>query len=171
MFRMCASNSHSYTHLILALGIVREPTVWGLLLQTVSLTRNESQKNREWRGSCPARPTHHAGPGRSPPRRGAARGAALGPPRPPRPRCTPGKALPLPAGPCPTHTCTRHTPHCRNRVPPPPGCAMHTCSLWAASLGGLIPATQRTPRTKQHLYPHSGLEVVLRGLDRTPFTH
>ena len=25
---MCASNSHSYTHLILALGIVREPTVW-----------------------------------------------------------------------------------------------------------------------------------------------
>ena len=24
---MCASNSHSYTHLILALGIVREPTV------------------------------------------------------------------------------------------------------------------------------------------------
>ena len=28
MFRMCASNSHSYTHLILALGIVREPTVW-----------------------------------------------------------------------------------------------------------------------------------------------
>ena len=28
MLRMCASNSHSYTHLILALGIVREPTVW-----------------------------------------------------------------------------------------------------------------------------------------------
>ena len=28
MFRMCASNSHSYTHLILALGIVRKPTVW-----------------------------------------------------------------------------------------------------------------------------------------------
>ena len=28
MFRMCARNSHSYTHLILALGIVREPTVW-----------------------------------------------------------------------------------------------------------------------------------------------
>ena len=25
---MCASNYHSYTHLILALGIVREPTVW-----------------------------------------------------------------------------------------------------------------------------------------------
>ena len=25
---MYASNSHSYTHLILALGIVREPTVW-----------------------------------------------------------------------------------------------------------------------------------------------
>ena len=29
MFRMYACNSHSYTHLILALGIVREPTVWG----------------------------------------------------------------------------------------------------------------------------------------------
>ena len=28
MFRMYASNSHSYTNLILALGIVREPTVW-----------------------------------------------------------------------------------------------------------------------------------------------
>ena len=28
MFRMYASNSHSYTHLILALSIVREPTVW-----------------------------------------------------------------------------------------------------------------------------------------------
>ena len=25
---MCASNIHSYTHLILALGIVREPKVW-----------------------------------------------------------------------------------------------------------------------------------------------
>ena len=35
MFRMCASYSHSYTHLRLALGIVREPTVWGLLLQTI----------------------------------------------------------------------------------------------------------------------------------------
>ena len=31
MIRMCASNSHSYTHLILALGIVREPTVWVLI--------------------------------------------------------------------------------------------------------------------------------------------
>ena len=28
MFKMCPSNSHSYTHLILALDIVREPTVW-----------------------------------------------------------------------------------------------------------------------------------------------
>ena len=28
MFRMYANNSHSYTHLILAMGIVREPTVW-----------------------------------------------------------------------------------------------------------------------------------------------
>ena len=31
MFRMYASNSHSYTHLILALGIVREPTIWVLI--------------------------------------------------------------------------------------------------------------------------------------------
>ena len=28
MLRMYASNPHSYTHLILALGIVREPAVW-----------------------------------------------------------------------------------------------------------------------------------------------
>ena len=28
---MYASNSHSYTHVILALGIVREPTVWGFI--------------------------------------------------------------------------------------------------------------------------------------------
>ena len=28
MFRMYASNSHRYTHLILALGIVSKPTVW-----------------------------------------------------------------------------------------------------------------------------------------------
>ena len=34
MFRMYASNSHSYTHLILALGIVREPTVWDFITST-----------------------------------------------------------------------------------------------------------------------------------------
>ena len=28
MFRMYVRNSHSYTHLKLALGIVREPTIW-----------------------------------------------------------------------------------------------------------------------------------------------
>ena len=28
---MYASNSHSYTDLILVLGIVREPTVWGFM--------------------------------------------------------------------------------------------------------------------------------------------
>ena len=28
---MYASNSHSYTHLILALGIVIEPTLWGFI--------------------------------------------------------------------------------------------------------------------------------------------
>ena len=31
MIRMCARNSHSYTHLVLALGIVRKPTVWGFI--------------------------------------------------------------------------------------------------------------------------------------------
>ena len=31
MFRMYASNFHSYTHLIPALGIVRKPTVWGFI--------------------------------------------------------------------------------------------------------------------------------------------
>ena len=31
MFRMYASNSHTYTHLILALGIVRKPTVWDFI--------------------------------------------------------------------------------------------------------------------------------------------
>ena len=31
MFRMYDSNSHSYTHLILALGIVRKPTIWGFI--------------------------------------------------------------------------------------------------------------------------------------------
>ena len=34
MLRMCASNSHSYTHLIQALGIVREPTVWVFITST-----------------------------------------------------------------------------------------------------------------------------------------
>ena len=31
MFRMNDSNSHSYTPLIPALGIVREPTIWGFI--------------------------------------------------------------------------------------------------------------------------------------------
>ena len=35
MIRMCACNCHSYTHLILALGIVSEPTVWGLSLHNI----------------------------------------------------------------------------------------------------------------------------------------
>ena len=37
---MCASNSHSYTHLILALGIVREPTVWGFITSKYPGTRD-----------------------------------------------------------------------------------------------------------------------------------
>ena len=35
MFKMYASNSHSYTHLILALGIVREPTLWGFITSNI----------------------------------------------------------------------------------------------------------------------------------------
>ena len=42
---MYARNSHSYTHLILALGIVREPTVWGLLLHNI-LTYNDTGRAR-----------------------------------------------------------------------------------------------------------------------------
>ena len=35
---MYASNSHSYTHLILVLGIGREPTVWGFITSKYSYT-------------------------------------------------------------------------------------------------------------------------------------
>ena len=35
MFRMYANNSHSYTNLIVVLGIVRKPTVRGLLFQNI----------------------------------------------------------------------------------------------------------------------------------------
>ena len=40
MFRMYASNSHSYTNLILALGIVREPTLWGLMTSKYPCTHD-----------------------------------------------------------------------------------------------------------------------------------
>ena len=32
---MCASRSHSYTHLILALGIIRESTIWGFITSQI----------------------------------------------------------------------------------------------------------------------------------------
>ena len=38
MFRVCARNYHSYTHIIIALGIVREPTVWGFMTSKYSCT-------------------------------------------------------------------------------------------------------------------------------------
>ena len=38
MLRVCARYYHSYTHLILAQGIVREPTVWGFIASTYSCT-------------------------------------------------------------------------------------------------------------------------------------
>ena len=40
MIRPCARNYHSYTHLILALGIVRAPTVWGFMTSKYSCTHN-----------------------------------------------------------------------------------------------------------------------------------
>ena len=56
MFRMYASNYHSYTHLILALGIVREPTVWVFItskypdIHDIGLPSNNSarSKNLNW---------------------------------------------------------------------------------------------------------------------------
>ena len=38
---MCASNSHRYTHLILALGIIGEPTVWGYIILHSILAYND----------------------------------------------------------------------------------------------------------------------------------
>ena len=35
--RVCARNSHSYTRLILALGIVRKSTVWGFIIVIIFL--------------------------------------------------------------------------------------------------------------------------------------
>ena len=37
---MCASNSHSYTHLIQALGIVRKPTLWVFITSKYHGTRD-----------------------------------------------------------------------------------------------------------------------------------
>ena len=40
MSRVCARNYHRYTHLILALSIVREPTVWGCMTSKYSCTHD-----------------------------------------------------------------------------------------------------------------------------------
>ena len=40
MSRVCARNNHSYTRLILALGIVRYPAAWGFMTSEYSCTRN-----------------------------------------------------------------------------------------------------------------------------------
>ena len=40
MFRMCARNYHRYSHLISALGIVREPTVLGFMTSKYSCTHD-----------------------------------------------------------------------------------------------------------------------------------
>ena len=63
MFRMYASTSHSYTHLILTLGIVREPTVWGFItseylgihdigLPTTGSTKGSSIEIRDRANGC-----------------------------------------------------------------------------------------------------------------------
>ena len=70
MFSMYASNSHSYTHLKLALGIVRKPTVWvfmnskyhgihdiGLakdMPSTMSLMRDTDQSLLKYKLTCSA---------------------------------------------------------------------------------------------------------------------
>ena len=38
MFRVCARHHHSYIHLILALCIVREPTIWGFMTSKYACT-------------------------------------------------------------------------------------------------------------------------------------
>ena len=40
MFGVCARNYHSYTHLLLALSVVREPTVWGFITSKYSCTKD-----------------------------------------------------------------------------------------------------------------------------------
>ena len=69
MFRMCASNSHSYTLLILPLGIVREPTVWvcitskypgmydiGLPTNIINWVRFSGVGRQDTPGTCAAPP-------------------------------------------------------------------------------------------------------------------
>ena len=55
MFRMYASNYHSYTHLILALGIVSKPKVWVFItseypgIHDIALPNDRSDHAIMWR--------------------------------------------------------------------------------------------------------------------------
>ena len=49
MFRMYASNSHSYTHLILALSIVREPTIWVFITEEYPGIHDIGLATSDWR--------------------------------------------------------------------------------------------------------------------------
>ena len=55
MFRTYASNSHSYTNLILALGIIREPTVWVCITsQYPGIYDISRASTTAYSGICPA---------------------------------------------------------------------------------------------------------------------
>ena len=46
MFRVCACNNHSNTHVILALNITREPTVWGCMTSEYTCTHDTGRPTR-----------------------------------------------------------------------------------------------------------------------------
>ena len=56
---MCASKSHSYTHLILALGIVREPTVWVFITSKYLGTHDIGLPNKSNNTSNPGEDASH----------------------------------------------------------------------------------------------------------------
>ena len=48
MFRVCARNYHSYTHLTLGLGILRKLTVWGFMTSKYSCTHDTGLATLPW---------------------------------------------------------------------------------------------------------------------------
>ena len=72
MFIMYANNSHTYTHLIIALGIVRNPTIWGLITPKYSCTHDIAglvltlmgDRAGRWREASRRTHTTHGGPER-----------------------------------------------------------------------------------------------------------
>ena len=63
MFRMYANNSHSYTPLIIALGIVRKPTVWGFITSEYPGTHDIGRTIDRWGrlSEVPSEDPYHAG--------------------------------------------------------------------------------------------------------------